>query len=95
VQWVYRGASADVAPENVVGGHAPLVAAVRAVEWRPGPVQVFVHGEADAVMHHIRPYVRRERGVPAEWASVSGYWRRGRTEEGFRTWKKDLAAAEA
>ena len=95
VQWVHRGASADVAPDDVVGANAPLVAAVRAIEWRPGPVQVFVHGEAEAVMHHIRPYVRRERGVPAEWASISGYWRRGRTEEGFRTWKRDLAAAEA
>ena len=28
-------------------------------------------------------------------ASISGYWRRGRTEEGFREWKSALAAAEA
>lgn len=95
VQWVHRGATADVAPADVVGGDAPLVTAVRAIDWRPGPVQVFVHGEAETVMHHLRPYLRRERGVPAEWASISGYWRRGRSEEGFRTWKRELAAAEA
>ena len=58
-------------------------------------MQVFIHGEAQAVMHNLRPYVRRERGVPAQWASISGYWRRGRTEETFRQWKRELAEAEA
>jgi hypothetical protein len=32
--------------------------------------------------------------VDAKWASISGYWRRGRTEETFRQWKKELAEAE-
>ena len=58
-------------------------------------MQVFIHGEAQAVMHNLRPYIRKERGVEAKWASISGYWRRGRTEETFRQWKKELAAAEA
>lgn len=72
-----------------------LAEAVRAAEWRAGQVQVFVHGEAQAVMHDIRRYVRREREVPAEWAaSISGYWRRGRTEEGFREWKSELKKTE-
>lgn len=56
---------------------------------------MFVHGEAQAVMHNLRPYIRKERGVGAEWASISGYWRRGRTEETFRAWKRELAQAEA
>ena len=64
-------------------------------DWPPGQVQVFIHGEAQAVMHNLRPYVRKERGVDAKWASISGYWRRGRTEETFRQWKAELAAAEA
>lgn len=72
-----------------------LVDAVRALPWLPGRVHVFVHGEAEAVMHGIRPYLTKDREVPRGDLSVSGYWRRGRTEEGFRAWKQDLAAAEA
>ncbi|MTE12927.1 siderophore-interacting protein [Nocardia aurantiaca] len=72
-----------------------LAAAVRSAPWRDGQVQVFIHGEAGAVMHDLRPYIRKERGVPAEWASsISGYWRRGHTEEGFRRWKSELAERE-
>jgi NADPH-dependent ferric siderophore reductase len=83
--WLHAG---DGAP-----GEA-LAAAVRAEPWRDGLVQVFIHGEAQAVMHDLRPYIRKEHGVPADWASISGYWRRGRTEEGFREWKRDLAERE-
>ncbi|WP_341684470.1 siderophore-interacting protein [Nocardia farcinica] len=73
-----------------------LAETVRAAQWRPGRVQIFIHGEAHAVMQDLRRYIRREREVPAEWASsISGYWRRGRTEEGFRQWKADLAAKES
>lgn len=71
-----------------------LAEAVRAEPWRDGLVHVFIHGEAQAVMHDLRPYIRKERGVPADLASISGYWRRGRTEEGFRQWKRDLAERE-
>lgn len=76
------------------GVDSPLVGAVRAARWLDGVPHVFVHGEAETVMKGIRPYIRKERGVPAERASISGYWRRGRTEEGFRVWKRELAAAE-
>lgn len=71
-----------------------LVDAVRVLPWLPGRVHVFVHGEAEAVMHGIRPYLLKERAVPRADASISGYWRRGRAEEGFRVWKRELAAAE-
>ncbi|MFD1814308.1 siderophore-interacting protein [Rhodococcus gannanensis] len=94
VTWVHRGAGAGEVGDDRAGENAPLVAAVRGAEWWPGRPHVFVHGEAQSVMHGIRPYIRKERGVTAEWASISGYWRRGRTEEGFRVWKSDLAAAE-
>jgi NADPH-dependent ferric siderophore reductase len=86
VTWVHRGTATE---------GDPLVAAVRALPWREGRVHAFVHGEAQAVMHGIRPYLLKDRGIPREDASISGYWRRGRTEEGFRDWKKELAAAEA
>jgi NADPH-dependent ferric siderophore reductase len=94
LNWVYRGGRADLVPENRAGDHAPLIAAVTQARWLPGQVQVFIHGEAQAVMHNLRPYVRKERGVDAKWASISGYWRRGRTEESFREWKRELAAEE-
>lgn len=96
VSWIYRGSRADLAPEESAGDHAPLIDAVKETPWLPGQVQVFIHGEAQAVMHNLRSYIRKERGVDATWASsISGYWRRGRTEETFREWKRELAAAEA
>ena len=95
VSWIHRGTTSDAAGEDISGTNAPLVSAVRAMPWLPGDVHVFIHGEADAVMHGLRPYIRKEHGVPAASASISGYWRRGRTEEGFRVWKSELAAAEA
>lgn len=94
IYWIYRGGRADLVPEDRAGDHAPLVEAVTTAQWLPGQVQVFIHGEAQAVMHNLRPYVRKERGVDATRASISGYWRRGRTEETFRQWKKELAATE-
>lgn len=82
VRWLHRAAGDR------------LVDAVRALPWSPGRVHAFVHGEAGAVMHGIRPYLLREREVPRRDASISGSWREGRTEETFREWKAELAAAE-
>jgi NADPH-dependent ferric siderophore reductase len=96
VNWVYRGGRADLAPDDRAGDFAPLIEAVTTTLWLPGQVHAFIHGEAQTVMHNLRPYIRKERGVDAKWASsISGYWRRGRTEETFRQWKKELAEAEA
>ncbi len=96
VNWVYRGGRADLVPEDRAGDSAPLIEAVTSAPWLPCQVHVFIHGEAQAVMHNLRRYIRTERGVDRQWASsISGYWRRGRTEETFRQWKKELAEAEA
>jgi NADPH-dependent ferric siderophore reductase len=95
INWILRGGRSDLVGQDRAGDHAPLVEAVTTAFWMPGQVHAFVHGEAQAVMHNLRPYIRKERGVDAKWASISGYWRRGRTEETFRQWKKELAAAEA
>jgi NADPH-dependent ferric siderophore reductase len=93
--WIYRGGRADLVGDDRAGDNAPLIEAVTTTLWLPGQVQVFIHGEAQAVMHNLRPYIRKERGVDAKWASISGYWRRGRTEETFKQWKRELAEAEA
>lgn len=95
VTWLHRGTAAGDAGPDSIDGNAPLVAAVKSMPWPGGDVQVFVHGEAETVMKHLRPYLRKERGIGPARASISGYWRRGRTEEGFRTWKQELATAEA
>ncbi|MBV9919425.1 MAG: siderophore-interacting protein [Pseudonocardia sp.] len=87
--FVHRTANGEV------GEGGALAAAVRAFDWPAGRVHVFAHGEAQEIMHELRPYLFRERGLTRDQVSISGYWRRGRTEEGFREWKSDLARQEA
>ncbi|MCX4388864.1 siderophore-interacting protein [Micromonospora peucetia] len=65
-----------------------LVAAVRALEFPPGEVHAFVHGEATFVKE-LRRLLRVERGVSRERLSISGYWRRGLDDEGWRASKSD------
>ncbi|WP_406335154.1 siderophore-interacting protein [Streptomyces sp. NBC_00203] len=71
-----------------------LEAAVRDMDWLPGRVHAFVHGEAQEVMHGLRPHLLTERGLPRDQVSISGYWRRGRSEDGFRVWKSELDRKE-
>jgi NADPH-dependent ferric siderophore reductase len=71
-----------------------LEGTVRSLDWLPGRVHVFAHGEAQTMMHGLRPYLLRDRGVPRDLLSISGYWRQGRTEESFREWKAELARQE-
>ncbi|MGC1214903.1 MAG: siderophore-interacting protein [Micromonospora sp.] len=68
-----------------------LVEAVRALDFPPGSVHAFVHGEATFVKG-LRRLLRVERGVPQEALSISGYWRRGMTDEGWRSTKADWNA---
>lgn len=88
------GAELRVLHRAALGPGEGLTTAVRALEWLPGRVHAFVHGEAAEVMHGGRPYLLGERGLDRDQVSVSGYWRAGRTEEGFRQWKAELRAAE-
>lgn len=74
--------------------HSQLRDAVPAAPWPDGVLQVFAHGEAEVTMRGLRAYFRKERAVPASLASISGYWRHGRSEEAFRTWKRALAAED-
>jgi NADPH-dependent ferric siderophore reductase len=64
-------------------GDELLTDAVRALEWPEGRVHAFVHGEASAV-RSLRRYLLAERELPREAVSISGYWKRTRTEEGWR-----------
>ena len=84
VVWVHRDAAAELDPD-------PLVEAVGAIGFRPGRVHAFVHGEAGAV-RALRRHLVGEREVPVGHLSISGYWKRRRTEEGWREdkpeWKR-------
>lgn len=82
LRWVHRG---DAAP-----GEA-LVAAVRAAELPAGRVHLFVHGEAHAV-RELRRHLRQQYGLAPGWTSISGYWRRGDTEDGWQTTKHEWNA---
>jgi NADPH-dependent ferric siderophore reductase len=63
-----------------------LVEAVRALEWPTGRVQVFAHGEREA-MKALRPLLA-ERGVARSDLSLSAYWAAGRTEDTFQAEKR-------
>ena len=81
--WVHQG---DRRPG------VPLVDAVRSLPWPDEDVQGFVHGEAAAV-RDIRRYLRVERGLGLDQLSVSGYWRLGHDDEGWRASKREWNAA--
>ena len=79
VVWLHRG-------DRPVG--ELLVAAVRECEFPAGQVHAFVHGEA-AFVQDLRGYLRREREIPLDQLSISGYWRRGMNEDGWQSSKRE------
>ena len=83
ISWLHTGATAP--------GTA-LVKAAQALAIPPVDVQAFVHGEAGFVAD-LRRLLRVTVGVPRDRLSISGYWRIGATEEGWRAAKADWNAA--
>ncbi|HET6500354.1 MAG TPA: siderophore-interacting protein [Amycolatopsis sp.] len=81
IRWLHRSAGAD------------LVQAVRELDFPDGVVQAFVHGEAGFV-RQLRRYLLDERGMRRDLLSISGYWRRGATDEQWREEKATERAAE-
>jgi NADPH-dependent ferric siderophore reductase len=75
-----------------------LVEAVQKHDFPDGDVHAFVHGEAGFVKA-LRRHLRVERGLPLEQLSISGYWRRGRDEDGWqsgkREWNRQVEQEEA
>lgn len=93
VTWVHRDASLPGA-----GTEPGIVESVSAWELPAGVPDVFLHGDAGMV-RDLRRHLRVERAVPAARLSASGYWRRGRSEETWRSeksaWKAAVEADEA
>jgi NADPH-dependent ferric siderophore reductase len=90
VTWVHRDAA------HGRRGDA-LVSAVQLAALPAGRVHAFLHGEAGFVKR-LRHHLRFDRDVPKEMLSVSGYWRLGRDDEGWRaekaSWKSEVEADE-
>jgi NADPH-dependent ferric siderophore reductase len=84
LRWCHRD---PAQPEQLVG-------ALAALAFPAGRVHAFVHGEAGLV-RALRRHLLDERGVPRDDLSVSGYWRRGADEDGFRLFKAAERAGTA
>lgn len=84
IVWVHR---------DQVGGMRgdALVRAVVAADLPQGRTHAFVHGEAGFVKR-LRHHLRFERNIAREDLSISGYWRLGRDDEGWRSDKRDWNA---
>ncbi|MBP2181544.1 siderophore-interacting protein [Amycolatopsis magusensis] len=82
ITWLHRSAGGD------------LVRKVRDLDFGEGVVQSFVHGEADFV-RELRRHLLNERGVRKDLLSISGYWRRGKDEDGWQAEKAEERAKES
>ncbi|MFD6432926.1 siderophore-interacting protein [Streptomyces venezuelae] len=82
ITWLHRG-------DRPVG--ELLTETVRSLEFPPGTLQAFVHGEAGFVKE-LRRYLRMEREIPREQLSISGYWRLGHNEDGWQASKREWNA---
>jgi NADPH-dependent ferric siderophore reductase len=78
ITWLHRG-------DAPIGSTLP--GAVRGLPFPSGRVHAFVHGEANFVKD-VRSYLRKERGIPLDQLSISGYWRRGLNEDGWQSSKR-------
>jgi NADPH-dependent ferric siderophore reductase len=79
ITWLHRGGARV--------GEA-LVRAVTDLAFPPGDVHAFVHGEAGFVKE-LRRLLFKERAVPREQVSISGYWRLGHNEDRWQATKRD------
>lgn len=80
IHWVHRGIAE-------AGTSTVLVDAVRDVDWRPGRVHVFAHGEREAVKQ-LRDIFFTDHALERRQVSISGYWAYGRSEETFQAEKR-------
>lgn len=86
VDWLHRaGYPGDL--ENLLVEH------VRELEFPPGRVHAFVHGETGSVKLLRRHLVDERELTPAQ-LSISGYWRRGYDDESHRALKAAERAEE-
>lgn len=81
VRWVLRDGAA----------YGQALASVVRAGGAPDGAGWFVHGVAEMVKD-VRHFLFVEQGVPRSDVSISGYWRTGMTEDGWRQTKRDFVA---
>lgn len=74
--WLHRSA-----------GDPGFDAAVAALEFRAGAPCVFAHGELSQI-RALKTHLTGARGLDGGTMSISGYWRRGKDEDGFQAEKR-------
>lgn len=88
ITWLYRSDH----PTDEAAGEA-LVDAVRGLDFPAGVAHVFVHGEAGFVTG-LRRHLTSDRAIPRDMLSISGYWRRGKNEDGWQAEKAETRRQE-
>ena len=86
ITWLHREGADDI--------EALLPDTVSAMTFPAGSFDVFVHGEA-AEVRAVRKHLLAKRGVTADSASISPYWRRTYTDEAWRKIKRNWVADQA
>jgi NADPH-dependent ferric siderophore reductase len=76
-------------PDRPIGDQ--LADVVRAAGLPAGELHAFVHGNAGMVKT-LRRWLFVEQGLPRDRVSISGYWRSGFTDEGWRSVKREFNA---
>lgn len=71
----------------LAGSSELLLDALREMQWLPGRVDVFAHGER-GYMKGLRQIFFSQRDLERSQVSLSGYWAQGRVEEVFQAEKK-------
>jgi NADPH-dependent ferric siderophore reductase len=79
IRWLHRATGAD------------LATTVRDLTFPPGTAHAFVHGEAD-IVRTLRRHLLDDRQLAKDQLSISGYWRRGKDEDGWQAEKADERA---
>jgi NADPH-dependent ferric siderophore reductase len=82
IHWVHRAGTG-------LGYGEAVARVVRGSELPPGPLQAFVHGNADMV-RDLRRFLFVERQVDRRAVSISGYWRTGHTEDRWQATKREF-----
>ena len=77
LRWLHRDA-----------GDPGFDAAVAGLAFSPGAPCVFAHGEL-AQIRSLKAHLAGDRGLDPAAMSISGYWRRGKDEDGFQAEKRE------
>ncbi|WP_127795279.1 siderophore-interacting protein [Agromyces sp. LHK192] len=86
IRWLHR-VGGDVGGDGTAAYGVLLAEAVDSLERPDGVVDVFAHGEREAIKR-IGAVLSESWGIPRQAMSLSAYWAYGRTEDAFQEEKR-------